>query len=92
MCEILQAVARTGSIKEAAREVGQSYRHVWQRIKQAEAARGGPLVVSKLGGKDARRSVVTDDGQQLVARFLALRQRMNELVEQEFQRAFVGPS
>src|SRR5262245_35427932 len=42
--EILQAVGRAGSIKQAAADLGKSYRHVWGRIKAAEAALGRPLV------------------------------------------------
>lgn len=88
MCEILQAVDRTGSIKEAARVVGLSYRHVWDRIKTAEQARGGPLVESRLGGKGVRRSFLTEDGRRLVAGFRSLRLRMIALVEREFLRQF----
>jgi len=33
---VLQAVERTGSIKEAAAELDKSYRHVWARVKEAE--------------------------------------------------------
>jgi molybdate transport system regulatory protein len=42
--EILLAVDRTGSIKQAALEVGMSYRHVWERVKEAEGALGLALV------------------------------------------------
>src|SRR6478735_6959070 len=37
---ILEAVDRTGSIKHAAADLGWSYRHVWSRVKRAEAALG----------------------------------------------------
>jgi hypothetical protein len=45
--EILRAVDRTGSIKQAAAEMGKNYRHVWARIKEADAARGGTLVETR---------------------------------------------
>ena len=56
--EILKAVQQTGSIKAAAQEVGKSYRHVWDKIKQAEQALGVPLVRTQVGGKDVRRAIV----------------------------------
>jgi molybdate transport system regulatory protein len=92
ICEILQAVERSGSIKQAARDVGQSYRHVWDRIKEAERARGRPLVESHIGGKDTRRTCLTEDARRLVKGFLRLRQRMLKLLDREFSRAFASRS
>src|ERR1700716_2105672 len=53
---ILQAVAHAGSIKRAASDLGQSYRHVWGRIKEAEQAIASPLVVTQVGGQGVQRS------------------------------------
>src|SRR5262245_26016335 len=84
ICEILQAVDECGSIKQAAQRVGKSYRHVWDRIKEAERTSGGPLVEARVGGTGTRRSSLTEDARRLVAGFLALRSRMIRLVEREF--------
>ena len=73
-----------GSIKAAAQEVGKSYRHVWDKIKQAEQALGVPLVRTQVGGKDARRSELSELAQDLVRDFDAFRQRLFELVEVEY--------
>src|SRR5439155_5623497 len=54
--EILQAVDRAGSIKQAAADLGKSYRHVWSRIKQAEQALGRQLVRTQVGGQGKQRS------------------------------------
>ncbi len=81
---ILKAVQRTGSIKAAAKEVGKSYRHVWDKIKHAEQALGVPLVRTQVGGKDSRRSELSELAQDLVHNFDAFRQRLFELVEVEF--------
>jgi molybdate transport system regulatory protein len=86
--EILQAVGRTGSIKQAAAELGKSYRHVWARVKEAERALGQSLVEAHVGGAGTQRSFLTDTARRLVAEFLALRRRMAELVEHEFARRF----
>ena len=86
--EILQAVDRTGSIKQAANEVGKSYRHVWERVKEAEAALGIGLVETRIGGKDTRRSCLTADARRLVAAFLTFRRRMMEVLNEEFDRCF----
>jgi molybdate transport system regulatory protein len=84
--EILKAIQHTGSIKAAAQEVGKSYRHVWDKIKQAEQALGVPLVRTQVGGKDARRSELSELAQDLVRDFEVFRQRLFELVQVEFSQ------
>lgn len=59
ICEILQAVAATGSIKEAAANLGKSYRYVWGRIKKAEKAIARELVTTHVGGSGVQRSELT---------------------------------
>jgi molybdate transport system regulatory protein len=86
--EILRAVDRTGSIKQAAAEVGRSYRHVWERVKVAEGALGLALVETQIGGKGTRRSRLTPEAHRLVTSFLAFRRRMMEVVDGEFARYF----
>ena len=86
--EILQAVDAAGSIKGAAARVGKSYRHVWSRIKEAEAAFGRPLIEAHVGGAGTRRSFLTDEARRLVAEFSALRESATEYVCREFERRF----
>jgi molybdate transport system regulatory protein len=88
LTEILQAVDRAGSIKQAAADLGKSYRYVWGRIKQAEQAVGAPLVVTQVGGQGAQRSSLTDTARRLVVQFLALRSRLSAVMQREFSRRF----
>jgi molybdate transport system regulatory protein len=81
---ILQAIERAGSIKQAAADLGQSYRHVWGRVKQAERAVGQVLVETQVGGQGVQRSRLTAAARNLVADFVAIRARMIEVMEQEF--------
>jgi molybdate transport repressor ModE-like protein len=80
---ILEAVQRTGSIKHAAAEVGWSYRHVWSRIKRAEAALGCTLVTTQLGGPGKDRSELTPAARQIVSRFHELRTRLLNLASRD---------
>jgi molybdate transport system regulatory protein len=86
---ILEAVDRTGSIKHAAAEVGRSYRLVWSRIKDAEAALGCALVATSLGGQGKERSELTPDARRVVARFYDLRERLLTLATSDPD--FAGP-
>ncbi len=89
--EILKAVDASGSIKAAAELLGKSYRHVWARIKETEQALAEPLVQTRVGGKGTSRSSLTELASRLVADYDALRQRMFEIVEQEFSSRFETP-
>ena len=86
--EILKAVEESGSIKAAAALLGKSYRHIWARIKKAEAALGEPLVNARVGGKGSSRSSLTELARRLVGDYDALRHRMFEVVDQEFSTRF----
>jgi molybdate transport repressor ModE-like protein len=86
LSEILLAVHRAGSIKQAASAVGKSYRFIWGRIKEAEQVLGQQLVETKVGGKDTQRSSLTPHARQLVNAFLAFRGDIIRAVEQDFRR------
>jgi len=86
--EILKAVEASGSIKAAAKRLGKSYRYVWARVKKAEQALDEPLVHARVGGKGTERSSLSELAQQLVSDYDALRQRMFEVVREEFSSRF----
>jgi molybdate transport repressor ModE-like protein len=88
VAEILQAVDRAGSIKQAATDLGLSYRYVWGRIKDAERALSRQLVEAHVGGAGTRRSSLTSEARRLLPAFLALRSRMLQLLQDEFPRHF----
>jgi molybdate transport system regulatory protein len=88
LCEILAAVQECGSIKEAASQLGKSYRYVWGRIKEAEEALDGPLVLTRVGGAAEQRSDLSEPAARLVAEFTEFRQRMMDVVQQEFAGRF----
>jgi molybdate transport system regulatory protein len=90
--QILKAVEESGSMKAAAERLGKSYRHVWARVKKAEHALGEPLVDTRVGGKGASRSSLTELAGQLVSDYDALRRRMIQVLDQEFStRSETGP-
>jgi molybdate transport system regulatory protein len=87
--DILRAVGRAGSIKQAAADLGLSYRYVWARVKEAEEALGLRLVATRVGGDPgARRSALTPEARRLVTAFRRLRHRMLQVVRAEFTRCF----
>ncbi|MBI1903190.1 MAG: LysR family transcriptional regulator [Planctomycetia bacterium] len=88
IASILREVDAAGSIKEAARRLKKSYRYVWARIKEAEAALGEPLVDSRVGGAGPQRTELTPLGRSLTRSFLSFRARMHKLLDREYRRCF----
>ncbi len=86
--EILKEVEKTGSINEAAKNLGMSYRHAWGKIKEIEENLGEKLVISTRGGKEGGKSVLTDVGKELLERF----ERYLELFEYVIKHPYKTPA
>jgi len=86
MVLILQAIDEHGSIKGAAEAMGQSYRHVWGRLRAAEQLLGNPLVVRQVGGQGSRRCELTELGRDLTNQFAEIRRTVKESAWESFGR------
>lgn len=64
---LLEAVARTGSITAAARDLGMSYRRAWILLDEVNRSLRAPAVDSAKGGSAGGSSVLTKVGSELVA-------------------------
>ncbi len=65
--EVLRRVADTGSISQAAREAGISYKAAWQAIDTLTSLSGTVLVESTVGGSGGGGARITPQGLQLLA-------------------------
>lgn len=74
---LLSGVQDTGSLAEAARSVGQSYRHAWGLVKNAEALFGAPLIESGRG----RGSALTELAHKLIWADRRIAARLSPLLE-----------
>jgi molybdate transport system regulatory protein len=63
---ILQAVGATGSISEAARQSGVSYKAAWQAIETLSNLTGAVLVERAVGGSGGGGAVLTAEGERLL--------------------------
>ncbi len=64
---LLNHIAETGSLAEAARRMGLSYRRAWGKIREMETNLGVHLVESEVGGAGGGRTSLTPDGERLVS-------------------------
>ena len=80
--DVLRAIARTGSISQAAREVGVSYKGAWQAIDTLTNLAGLPLVDRAVGGAGGGGARLTADG----ARLLRMAQELAQARQAVLQR------
>lgn len=86
--KILQAVDRYGSLNRAAAQLKMSYRHAWGRIKKVEKRLGIPILDTRVGGETGGGAVLTAEGKELVDKFGAIKQEVEQAVEQAFAKHF----
>ncbi|MGY4534331.1 molybdate transport system regulatory protein [Pseudomonas sp. TE3786] len=66
---LLRAIESTGSISQAAKAVGISYKFAWDSIDAMNGASGSPLVQRSAGGKGGGGTRLTDAGHALIAAY-----------------------
>lgn len=85
--DLLDAVARTGSISAAAREMGMSYRRAWLLVNTMNRCFKTPLVEASKGGAGGGGARVTELGLDVLARYRAMELKAAASVASEM-RAF----
>lgn len=66
---LLESIGRTGSISQAAREIGMSYKAAWQAVDSMNNLSSTPLVERSIGGSGGGGTRLTDEGRRLIAIF-----------------------
>ncbi|QJQ00802.1 winged helix-turn-helix domain-containing protein [Herbaspirillum rubrisubalbicans] len=73
--DLLQAIAQTGSISGAAREMGMSYRRAWLLVEEMNRCFASPLVATATGGPRGGGAAVTELGQEVLARYRRMQKK-----------------
>lgn len=84
--ELLRAVSEQGSITQAAKSVGMSYKAAWDAIDAMNRLAGEPLVARSAGGRGGGSTRLTEHGRRLVERYAqidAAHQRFLKLLNDE---------
>lgn len=81
---LLEAVARTGSIAAAGRELGMSYRRAWLLIDSMNRCFDEPVVTAASGGAQGGGAEITPLGHALVRAFRALEADAQRAVDGHF--------
>jgi molybdate transport repressor ModE-like protein len=79
---LLKKIMGVGTLKEAAIELGMSYRYAWGLIKKAEEKLGEPLLSAHKGGRSGGGGAeLTERGKQFLVEFQKLREQIKRVTE-----------
>ncbi|CAN7552566.1 TOBE domain-containing protein [Acidovorax sp. Leaf78] len=90
--DILRQIGDTGSISQAARVVGVSYKAAWQAVDTLTNLAGAALVVRAVGGAGGGGARLTEAGQQLLAAADAMTQARGAVLSRWQATPHAGPA
>jgi molybdate transport system regulatory protein len=85
---LLAAVADSGSINAAARQLGISYRKAWSQLQAMEEHAPFALLERRSGGKGGGETLLTAEATALLKEFRQLRDQVNQLADRCFEEQF----
>ena len=88
--ELLEAMERLGSFKQAVDRMGMSYRAAWGYFRELERAAGLKLLERRPGRTPGGGTRLTPEGRLFVRRYRRFRQGLDPLVARPFERSFRG--
>jgi molybdate transport system regulatory protein len=83
---LLDAIAATGSIAAAARQMGMSYKRAWLLVETLNAMFDTPLVDSTRGGQGKGGAVLTLRGQAVLAEYRAVEEAARQQAAPHLER------
>ncbi len=81
---LLKLIGSTGSISDAAKEMGMSYRHAWGEVKEIEDAMDGEVVKTQRGGEKGGGTELTATGKELLNIY-------HEMMEEHSAKRYLRP-
>lgn len=82
---LLEAIGRTGSLRQAARELGMSYRYAWRLLDSINHSFTELSTTSSVGGAGGGGVELTTFGADLIRRYRAFARRVDRLAQSEFK-------
>ena len=78
---LLKSIQKTGTLKEASKELGMSYRYAWGLIKKAESKLGESLIEASKGGRlGGGSSIITELGTQFIEDFERIQKQWKSFI------------
>ena len=90
VAQLLLLVEETESLNIAAQKMEMAYSKAWNVIKIAEEALGYPLLVRQTGGVNGGGSMVTEEGKELLRKYIKFEEEAYEMADIIFEKHFYG--
>jgi molybdate transport system regulatory protein len=79
--DLLDAIARTGSIRAAAGELGMSYMRAWTLVRTMNEAFRAPLVEKVRGGSEQGGAQLTESGRKVLSLYRKMEEKAARAAE-----------
>jgi len=83
--ELLDHIASTGSINQAAKAMRMSYKRAWELVQSMNAQADKPLVSTQTGGEKGGGTVITPEGERYLTYYRNLQARFQQFLHLETQ-------
>ncbi len=87
--EILEYIDKTGSISEAAKEVGMNYKKAWSHIKILEKYVEDDLVFTFKGRGENSGTTLTPKAKEIMEKYNILQKEIKDFGQQKFEELFL---
>ena len=81
--DLLEAIARTGSIAAAGRALGMSYRRAWLLVETMNSSFRAPVVGAAKGGRRGGGAKLTTHGEEVLVRYRSMEARARRLLAKD---------
>jgi molybdate transport system regulatory protein len=81
--QLLEHIEATGSINQAAKNMGMSYKKAWKMISSMNEQAVKPLIITQTGGSSGGGAIITDEGHEIMQYYQALHKRFEAFLELE---------
>jgi molybdate transport repressor ModE-like protein len=84
-CELLKAIDETGSLNDAMKKLGLTYRKTWDNLRKIEHELGFPLIKPTRGGAEGGNTVLTLEGKIIIAAFERFHSEYDSMIQKGFE-------
>ena len=87
-CDLLKGIEQTGSLHQAASNMGMSYSKAWRLIQTIENRLGFTLIERKIGGSSGGGSRITSDAKKLMNHYTKFREDVEFCLDKIYRKHF----
>lgn len=84
-CELLRAIDETGSLNDAMKKLGLTYRKTWDNLRKIEQELGFAVIKPTRGGADGGNTVLTLEAKIIIAAFEKFHQEYDSIIQNGFE-------